>query len=156
MREGLVASLVLGLAVGALALEPVARGLAQELGTVLGGTAADAGVGGGLPISVRTMVLTVLVPLLIGVAATLLAWPTAWWVRSLGPRRERWALALLIVPMVLPTYLAFAGWGLARGPGTPVALWMSRVPALSALLGQVLACVSLALWAWPIATFVLL
>ncbi len=156
MREGLVASLVLGLAVGTLAVEPVARGVAQELGSVLGGTAADAGVGGGLPISARTMVLTVLVPVLIGVAATLLAWPTAWCLRSLGPGRGRWALALLIVPMVLPTYLAFAGWGLARGPGTLVALWMSRVPALSALLGQVLACVSLALWSWPIATFVLL
>lgn len=152
MREGWLSSLLLVGAAGLLAVEPLARGVLLAIG--------ERGAGSAQPLTTPSttvaIVLTITVPLLIGAGASLLGWSTAWWLRSLSPGPARRVVALLIVPLLLPMYLAFAGWGLARGPGTTISRWLSTSPDLSVLLGQVLACLSLVLWAWPISTLLLL
>lgn len=57
---------------------------------------------------------------------------------------------------MLPSYLAYTGWGLVRGPGSVIGDWLARGdPARSVLANEVLAVGGLALWAWPIAAFVM-
>ncbi|MFM9956644.1 MAG: hypothetical protein ACKVZJ_01095 [Phycisphaerales bacterium] len=86
--------------------------------------------------------------------ATLLAWPAAWALRG------RPALAALIVltPMVLPQYLVYASWGVARGPGTFLGDALMRAGPEwwweAARWAQVI--IGMALWAWPIAALALL
>jgi ABC-type Fe3+ transport system permease subunit len=97
---------------------------------------------------------TIVYAVLIGVIATALAWPAAWALRTL-PRRSAWA-ALVMVPMLLPNYFAYAGWGLLRGPRTVVGDWLAGGPEWRLLLaGKAVAVVGLALWAWPLAALVL-
>lgn len=89
---------------------------------------------------------------LIGVLATTLGWPAAWTLRRSG---RVWA-ALMVVPLLLPMYLAYTGWGLVRGPGSLVGDWLARGdPVRTVIANQILAVGGLALWAWPIAALVL-
>lgn len=89
---------------------------------------------------------------LIGVLATVLGWPAAWTLRRSG---AVW-IALVSVPLLLPSYLAYTGWGLLRGPGSVVGDWLARgEPARTVMANQMLAIGGLALWAWPIAALVL-
>lgn len=84
--------------------------------------------------------------------ATLLGWPVAWSVR-----RHGWRLApLLITPMLMPPYLAYAGWNLLRAPDTPLGALMERAAEhgyrwLPIATGKALAILGLALWAAPAA-----
>ncbi len=99
---------------------------------------------------------TFAVALLIGVLATMLAWPCAWLVRRLGPG----AMPLLLIPSLLPSSLAYSGWGLVRAPGTAIGDWIERSAQagwqeLPLLVGRVLAVGGLALWAFPLALLVL-
>lgn len=94
----------------------------------------------------------------IGIAllATLAAAPAA---RLIARGRARWA-PLLVTPMLMPSYLAYAGWGLARAPGTVLGDALERAAASGArwapvLTGRTLAIVALALWAFPLASIVL-
>jgi len=94
--------------------------------------------------------------LLIGALATLLAWPCAWFVR----RRGRGVMALLLVPLMLPSSLAYAGWGLLRAPGTLLGDSIERAAPsgwseLPLVVGKVLAFGGMALWSYPIALIVL-
>ncbi|MHC4976642.1 MAG: ABC transporter permease family protein, partial [Planctomycetota bacterium] len=95
---------------------------------------------------------TILVTATIGVGATLLAWPAAWWARS---ERARFR-ALLILPMVLPSYFLTSSYTLLRAPGTLAGdLILQSTPAAirTVVLSQVV--LMMVLWSWPIATFVL-
>lgn len=95
---------------------------------------------------------TMCVPTLIGVLSTALAWPAAWVLRGRG----RLAGSLAMVPLVLPPYLAYAGWSLAVGPGTWLGDAVARGPAWLPLgVTRGLAVLGLALWAWPIAAWIL-
>lgn len=89
---------------------------------------------------------------IIGVLAMVLAWPVAWAAR---PLPARW-FALLLVPMLMPSYLAYSGWGLLRAPGTLIGDWLLSGPNSRPIFaGQVLAVGGLVLWSWPLAAMVL-
>jgi hypothetical protein len=96
---------------------------------------------------------------LIAVLATLLATPAAWTARA-------WSaplLLLLLAPMLLPSYLAYSGWGLLRAPGTWLGNMLIRGPAGADPAGnwwpvaasRVQAMLGLVLWSWPLAAGVL-
>lgn len=91
--------------------------------------------------------------LMIGLIATALGIPGAWALRS---ARSRWVV-LMAVPMLVPSYLAYAGWGLLRGPGTVLGNWLMSGPSWRTILaGRILAVGGLALWSWPLAMLVVL
>ncbi len=94
----------------------------------------------------------------IGIAclATVLGAPAAWVVRARGWR----AAPIILVPLLLPTYLAYASLNLARAPGTVLGDWIERTAQaghkeLPIIAGKVLALLGLGLWAWPIAALVM-
>lgn len=91
----------------------------------------------------------------IGLLATILAWPAASVLRSTRKSGVVWA-ALAGVPLLMPTYLAYSGWGQVRAPRT----WFGDVlarspPEVSLVFDKSLAVWGLALWAWPLAALVL-
>lgn len=89
--------------------------------------------------------------LAIGGLATVLGLPGAWLLRRASPV---W-VAFLLVPLAMPMYLAYAGWGLLRAPGSWLGDWLGRSePWVSVLANQVLAVLGLALWATPLAVIV--
>src|SRR5262249_19125526 len=57
----------------------------------------------------------------IAALATALAWPAAWALRNPN-RHSRTAGALVLVPLLLPMYLAYAGWGLLRAPNSALGI----------------------------------
>jgi len=92
----------------------------------------------------------------IAALALALAWPAACAARH-APRR--WVLALA-TPMLLPAFLAHAGWSLLRAPTTPIGRWIGAAPErglewLPLAVGRSLAVWGLALWAWPLAALVI-
>lgn len=88
----------------------------------------------------------------IAVLAVALGLPAGWLLRRRAPA----LVALGLVPLLMPTYLVYSGWGLLRGPGTWVGDALGRAPpAVSVGVNQVLAIVGMALWAWPIAALVI-
>lgn len=92
----------------------------------------------------------------ISVLSTVLAWPVAWALRT--ARRSAWAW--LLAPMLAPSYLAYAGWGLLRAPRTWLGDLLERAAQdghrwAPVLAGQALAVLGLALWAVPLAALVL-
>ncbi len=90
----------------------------------------------------------------ISLISTLLAWPMAWATRSCKPR----TLALLAAPLLLPPYLAYAGWNLLRAPMTPLGDWLRDLDLASlnapVIAGRVLAVVGLSLWLAPVCAWV--
>jgi len=94
-----------------------------------------------------------------GIAA--LATALAWWpARVLASGRGRALAPLLVAPMLMPTYLAFAGWGQLRAPGTIIGDWIEGLAGeghrwVPIFTGRALAVVGLALWAVPIAALIL-
>jgi len=92
----------------------------------------------------------------IGVLSAVLAWPGAWLIRRRG-----WAVApVILVPLLLPSYLAYSAYGLLRAPGTSIGDWIELAAQgglkwLPTVAGEVLAVGGLSLWAWPIAAIVL-
>lgn len=88
----------------------------------------------------------------IGVLATVLGLPGAWLMRT----GRAWVVGLMVVPLLMPSYLAYAGWGLMRGPGSWIGDWLGRgSPWVSTAFDRGLAVVGLSLWAWPIASLVI-
>ncbi len=92
----------------------------------------------------------------IGLLAALVAWPAAWVVRRVGMVRAAWVL----VPLALPSYFAYAGYGIVRAPGTLVGNWVEGLVGggwtLAPLVAsRVVAVVGLVLWAWPVAAMVM-
>lgn len=93
----------------------------------------------------------------IALIATLLAWPVAWWLRARGPL----ASAVVLAPMLLPSYLTYAGLGLLRAPGTWLGDVIARGPGpdhdnwYPAFAGIAQAILGLALWVWPLPAIIL-
>lgn len=89
--------------------------------------------------------------------ATLLAIPVAWTIRGWP---ARWA-GMAALPMLLPSYLAYAALNLLRAPGTPLGDWLLQGPLDQPNLRPVIAArtfavLGLALWAWPLPLLVML
>ncbi|MEC9374236.1 MAG: hypothetical protein VYC34_10350 [Planctomycetota bacterium] len=98
------------------------------------------------------LVKTVGVAALIGALAAALAFPAAWSMRRLP---IAWC-AIMLAPLILPSHLVYAAWGLLRAPGT----WLGSViaadaPTLAPIASFTQAVLGLALWAWPIAALVM-
>jgi ABC-type spermidine/putrescine transport system permease subunit II len=122
--------------VGAIARGEVASGMARVSWGLLAGTLGYAGG--------------------IAVLATMLGLPAAWWIARSGWRVAPFAA----VPLLMPMYLAYAGYGLLRAPRTWLGDWLARLAehgfdGAPVLAGRVIAIVGLSLWAWPIAALVL-
>lgn len=68
-------------------------------------------------------------------------------------------LALVLLPLLLPQYLAFAGWGVLLDPSTALGDWLARRSAASDVaiglhVRRALALVTLGVWAAPLAWLV--
>ena len=84
--------------------------------------------------------------------ATVIAWPIAW---RLYDKSGRWS-ALMLTPLLAPGYLAYAGLGLARAPGTWLGdLLLARGGSWPLVADRTLAVTALALWTWPVACLAL-
>ncbi len=102
-----------------------------------------------------SLLSTLLISLFVAALATLMAIGPAR-VMALWPRHRRLAFALACVPMMMPTYLAYAGWSVLRQPGTALGDLIARLdPHLITLLDQSLGVIGLALWAWPLSALIL-
>lgn len=152
-----IATAVLGLLTGAAAIFPAGAALLDLLRYVTAaGTRPAIWPADGLGLLASTLGWC----LGIGALATLLAWPAAWALRPLGAqgRIGRVAIGLLLVPLLLPNYLAYAGWGLLRAPAGPLGIgdWLGRQPPwVSVAATKALAVWGLTLWAWPLAAMLL-
>lgn len=101
---------------------------------------------------------TLLTASLIGVLAAACAWPAVWAARALS---ARW-FVLLLVPMLMPSYLAYIGWSELRAPRTPLGDWLMSAgegepganwrPEAAARVSAIL---GLVLWSWPLAALIL-
>lgn len=120
------------------------------------GPANDPGTARGLPGGLITS--TIIYTACITGLAVVLGIPAAWVLRSTAdePQRfGRWA-ALIMTPMLLPSTLAYSGWGQLRGPGSVLGDWLARGdPARAIAFDRSLAVVGLSLWVWPIAALVI-
>ncbi len=100
--------------------------------------------------SLAVLGTTFAVSLLVGVLATGLAIGPAR-VIALAPAWRRVAIALVCVPLLMPTYLAYAGWNVLRQPGTSLGDAIARWnPSVITLIDQALGVLGLAAWAWPL------
>lgn len=163
-RRSIGAALVLGLLAAVVCVAVIFPLVMLGVGVVRGVAA------GGLDVAIHAAAIdsdslalllrTLRTAVLIGVLSTALAWPVAWTLRS---RRRAWT-GVMLAPMLLPSYLAYAGWGLLRSPGTwsgdllasaPPPPWSSEPGYWPLLAGDVLAVAGLALWAWPLAAVIL-
>lgn len=132
---------------GASAAWRIATGLASDGGVDRAAVAAAMG-----PAAWARLGLTLGLAALIGTLAMALAAAPAWLVAR---RRSLWA-AVFLTPLLLPAYLAYAGWGMVRAPRTALAAWLEGpatelVPNAPVVAGQVVAVLGLVLWAWPLA-----
>jgi len=93
----------------------------------------------------------------ISVLAVVMAWAPA---RVLA-RWPRSMTALACVPMLLPPYLAYAGWSLLRAPGSMLGDAVFRASSdpgmawLPMAVGRACAVIGLASWAWPVVAVML-
>ncbi|GJQ29397.1 MAG: hypothetical protein HBSAPP03_12810 [Phycisphaerae bacterium] len=92
----------------------------------------------------------------IALGATLAGIPAAVWIARRGWGGAGWVL----VPMLLPSYLCYAGYGLLRAPRTMLGDWIEQAAQhgaswLPVFAGRVIAAAGLMLWAWPLASVVL-
>jgi len=102
---------------------------------------------------------TVLAVGTVGVVSCVLAIPAAW-VMSRGGRRAGRMVVVVAVPLMLPNYLAYAGWGLVRGPRTMIGDWLASGTNVQAewkttIASHVIAVWGLALWVWPLAAYIM-
>lgn len=99
---------------------------------------------------------SVVYSVVIATVATVLAWPVA---VAVSRARAAWLL-VVATPMLLPSYLAYAGWSIARAPTTPIGKWLGTAPErglewVPFWVGRGLAAWGLALWVWPLAAVVI-
>lgn len=92
----------------------------------------------------------------IALLAVALAWPVARVLARAGP------LVILVacVPLMMPTYLAYAGWGLLRAPDTWLGGEIARlssgaIPNLAVYVGRAIAVGGMALAVFPFAAIVI-
>ncbi len=146
-----ISSASLLIAAGLLVIWPIARVLlsgSHATHTPTDTTATFVEMGGALGALWRS----VAVALGVGLAATLLALPAGWVLRQ----RARVGLALAVVPMLMPGYLAYAAYSTLRENDTWLGDWLGTMPTgFNAELGRWLAMAGVALWTWPIAALIL-
>ena len=92
---------------------------------------------------------------LIATLATAMGYPVAC---VLGRVSGKWLL-IAATPMLMPTYLAYAGWSILRAPTTPLGRFIGSAPEhglawVPGLVGRGLAVWSLSLWVWPLAAVI--
>ncbi len=139
----------------ALAILALTAGL---LGPTLGQLALGLGrtiFTNGLPGPARGLAVTLAVAVGIGLLATIIAWIPA---RVLT--RPSIFAGLVLVPVLMPPYLVFAGFGMIRDPSWWTGSLLERLASsghawVTIWTGYTLAIVGLALWAFPIAAIVL-
>lgn len=107
--------------------------------------------------SVQLVLRTVGYVSVIAMLAAALAIPAAW-LLSRVRRSNRWVAALTAVPLFMPSYLAYAGWGLLRAPRSTLGDWLSSgsnaaVEWKFLIANHFFAVWGLALWSYPIAAF---
>ncbi|MEM7628992.1 MAG: hypothetical protein AAF356_06170 [Planctomycetota bacterium] len=78
------------------------------------------------------------------------------WAIGRAMARGGWWSAVLLLPPLLPSYLAYAGSNALRGPGTPAGDWLALLAQdghrwAPVFAGRALAVIALGLWAAPIA-----
>ena len=78
------------------------------------------------------------------------------WAIGRAMARGGWWSAVLLLPPLLPSYLAYAGFNALRGPGTPAGDWLALLAQdghrwAPVFAGRALAVIALGLWAAPIA-----
>lgn len=130
----------------------------SAMGVAPPGAGAAAIVESGFGAFVLTAVRTLGLAGVVSALSVALAIPAAW-----GLRGRSGVLTLVVLtPMVLPQYLVYAAWGVARAPGTVLGDWLMRVAhdgAGGAMVWDVARWVQtvlgMALWAWPLAVLVL-
>lgn len=109
--------------------------------------------------SFKLLLTTILVPLGIGLFATLLAFAPARLLAlhsTLHPRRRAFAFALILTPLFLPSFLAYAGWNALRRPGSPLGdLIAQQPPSFISTLDRALGIACMAFWLWPVAAIIL-
>lgn len=93
----------------------------------------------------------------IALFATAIGTVVAWRARGARPG----LVAAMLLPLALPGYLAFAGWGLLRAPGTWTGDWIGSIKGphaadVARAIDVTLAIVAMGLWAWPLAMVVVL
>ncbi len=93
---------------------------------------------------------------LIALVAVVFSAGAAWTMWRRGPL----ARALLAAPLLMPSALAFAGWGLLRAPDTWLGAVLNRAAqegwhAAPVVAGRVLAVLGLALWIFPVGAVVI-
>src|SRR5690606_5830272 len=138
------------LAAGVAAVGPTAWAVARDLAHAPARELAEAaalGRAGWIAVG-----KSVLVAMAIALLAAALAIPAA---RVLARGRSRLA-GWLIAPAMVPVYLSYSGYGLARAPGTALGDWLERAAEhgmrwAPILAGQTLAVAGLSLWATPLA-----
>ncbi|HZW11159.1 MAG TPA: hypothetical protein VFF69_14755 [Phycisphaerales bacterium] len=133
--------------VPALALLPdAARG-------ITGQSAREAALGS---IPARALASGAIYACSIALLAAMLAWPAA---LAVAGARRRW-LVVLAAPLLLPPFLAFAAWSIARAPTTPLGRFIGGAPEhglawVPLAAARAFAVGGLALWAWPLAALVM-
>ncbi len=150
-----VASLVLGAILGVCVVWPV--GIAVVTGAIDAVEARGDGALEAIESPPAVAARSIVAPVLIAVLATVFGWPGA---RLLTRGRGAVWAPLVLTPMLVPSYLAYAGWGIVRDPGTLLGDALTRAAADGArwapvLAGKSIAVVALALWASPLAALVL-
>ncbi|MEZ6241565.1 MAG: hypothetical protein R3B57_00825 [Phycisphaerales bacterium] len=155
-RVTLAASaIVLASVLGFCVVWPIAQSIWHSFARA--GSLEWSGVWSALAMSPMSVVRSLWAALLIGTLATALGWPAAWLLAR--GRGARWA-PLVLTPMLVPSYLAYSGWGMLRDPGTFLGDMLSRAASDGArwaplLAGKTFAVMGLALWASPLAALVL-
>lgn len=131
--------------------------LARALTLGLAGLTRDPGPhASSLPtiFDLETLARTIAIAIFVGVISSLLAWPVAFFCRA------RPILHWSLITLAMPPYLAYAGWGLLRAPGTSLGSFIEHLvqrgmPSLPFILGQSLAILGVILWSTPIALLIL-
>ena len=118
---------------------------------IIQGVRASGQIGDVTP-SLRPLVTSAGFALLIGVLATMIAWPVAW---RIYDRSGRW-LAFALTPLIAPGYLAYAGLGLLIAPRTWLGdLLLGHGGSWPVIANRTIAVIALALWTWPVACLAL-
>lgn len=152
LRAARVAYVLIALSIATPHIVGVFQQVAPDSGQPWTFPGAGGGAGGAGALEGWSVVRTVLWVSVISVLAAGLGLPAGWLLRRNVPV----LVVAVLVPLLMPTYLVYAGWGLLRGPGTWVGDALGRAPpGVSVGVNKGLAVVGMALWAWPIAALVI-